>query len=110
MNGEGSHDDTMEVAMELALLEHVLRGASRVISLALDPHRDTQHAELHTSGLIRDTPCLEGPIRDDPLGCRLEQQQPNRAPLINDAPIPIQIVLFKRGVVALVTGRPHRGR
>jgi hypothetical protein len=69
----------------------------------------TQHAELHTSGLIRDTPCLEGPIPDNPLGCRLEQQQPNRAPLIDDAPIPVQIVLFTRGVVALVTGRPHRG-
>jgi hypothetical protein len=33
LNGEGSHGDTMEVAMELALLENV--------SLALDPHRDT---------------------------------------------------------------------
>jgi hypothetical protein len=41
LNGEGSHDNTMEVAMELALLEHVPRGAARVISLALDPHRDT---------------------------------------------------------------------
>jgi hypothetical protein len=29
LNGEGSHDNTMEVAMELALLEHVPRGAAR---------------------------------------------------------------------------------
>ena len=40
LNGEGSHDNTMEVAMEMALLEHVPRGAGRVISLVLDPDRD----------------------------------------------------------------------
>ena len=41
----------------------------------------TQNAELGTGGLIRSTPCLDGPIPDDPLSRLHEQRRPNGSPL-----------------------------